>query len=86
MESNSSPEDALVISLPGYCMTKQFIEMFVLFIIPMKPLAPKKSKQHRATDRDNTSIVQQITVMFNTRLDAVEKNVEKLITDNTMKI
>lgn len=64
--------------------------------LPKTPSKPPPSKKrgvnHSETrpdsdrDRDNTDIVGKISMLFNTRIDALERNVEKLISDNTLKI
>lgn len=53
---------------------------------PFKPPAPKKMKPQRSVDTDSEGIVQRISVIFNTRIDSLEKSVEKMISNNTLKI
>ncbi|ROI87629.1 hypothetical protein DPX16_0074 [Anabarilius grahami] len=53
---------------------------------PSKPSAPKKIKPQRSVDLDSEGIVQRISVIFNTRIDSLEKSVEKMISNNTLKI
>lgn len=43
-------------------------------------------KTQRSVDIDNEGIVQRISVIFNTRIDSLEKSVEKMISNNTLKI
>lgn len=53
---------------------------------PSKPPAPKRLKPQRSGDLDSDGIVQRISVIFNTRIDSLEKSVEKMISNNTLKI
>ncbi|KAF1380686.1 hypothetical protein PFLUV_G00166450, partial [Perca fluviatilis] len=53
---------------------------------PSKPPAPKKMKLQRSLDLDSEGIVQKISVVFNTRIDSLEKSVERMISNNTLKI
>jgi len=53
---------------------------------PSKPPAPKKMKSQRSVGLDGEDIVQRISVIFNTRIDSLEKSMEKMISNNTLKI
>ncbi|XDV39627.1 hypothetical protein PO909_008834 [Leuciscus waleckii] len=43
-------------------------------------------KSQRSVDLDSEDIVQRFSVIFNTRIDSLEKNVERMISNNTLKI
>ncbi|KAJ8002348.1 hypothetical protein DPEC_G00178940 [Dallia pectoralis] len=53
---------------------------------PSKPPAPKKMKSQRSLDLDSEGIVQKISAIFNMRMDSLEKSVERMISNNTLKI
>lgn len=55
---------------------------------PSKPLSAKRKHVNGPGGADDigADIVERISLMFNARIDSLEKNVERLITDNTMKI
>lgn len=90
MKSAGATGNPLVNNAHDYCKTDHPVlslvdeELPSLLVTPTKPPALKKSK--RALDIDSADIVDKISVMFNSRIDALEKNVERLISDNTLKI
>lgn len=98
MESRTALQNPLIHNLHDYCMADKPLLSVVdpefppLPITPSstpsKPPAPKKMKANRSLDKemDEGSLVQQISTVLNTRLDSLEKNMEKLISENTLKI
>ena len=96
MEALLAKENPLVHNLHNYCMADKPVISLVdsefpplpitLTSLPSKPPAPKKMKSNRSLDMNDGDIVQKISNVLNTRLDSLEKNMEKLISDNTLKI
>lgn len=95
MDLPVAKENPLIHNLHNYCMLDQPCISVVDELPPLpttptstptKPPAAKKMKAHRSQKMDEGNLVQQISVIFNTRLNSLEKNMEKLISDNTMKI
>ena len=94
MEALLAKDNPLMHNLHNYCMADKPVislvdsEFPALPITPTssKPPAPKKMKSNRSLDMNDGDIVQQISDVLNTRLDSLEKNMEKLISENTLKI